>query len=191
MTVLLTAVLALGALAGCSDNKTGGTPTTPPASGTGKTSSEPPSGSSGPGLSIAKYVADPCSILTAAQVSTLGSVRAPVKGAGELGPNCTWRGQDVIKNSGYVIAVTQGKDFDAMVSNVKDNPVFTDKKIDGVRVISTDRTDASTGCLTSLQASKTDSVTIQVSTAADERATKKACPEGERVAQLIISNLKG
>ena len=32
---------------------------------------------------------------------------------------------------------------------------------------------------------------VQVSAAADERATKKACPEAERVAQLIITNLKG
>jgi hypothetical protein len=191
MTALLTAVLALGALAGCSDNKTGGSPTTPAATGTEQTSSEPTSDGSAPGLSIAKYVSNPCGILTAGQVATLGSVRAPEPGTGDLGPNCVWKGQDVIKNSKYTIAVTEGKSFDDMVSNVKDNPVFTDKKIDGVRVISTDQTDGSTGCLTSLQASKTDSVTVQVSTAADERATKKACPEGERVAQLIISNLKG
>lgn len=191
MTALLTAVLAFGALVGCSGTKTGGNPTTPPATGAETTSSEPTSNGSAEGLSIAKYVSNPCSILTASQVTTLGSVRAPEPGTAELGPNCVWKGQDVIKNSKYTVSVTEGKNFEDMVNNVKGNPVFTDKKIDGVRAFSTSQTDASTGCLTSLQASKTDSVTVQVATASDERATKPACQESERVAQLIISNLKG
>lgn len=191
MTALLTAVLAFGALVGCTSPQTGGNPTTPAPTGAEQTSSEPTSDGSDAGLSIAKFVSNPCSILTTSQVTTLGSVRAPEPGTGELGPLCTWKGQDVIKNSRYTISVTENKSFEDMVSNVKDNPVFTDKKIDGVRVISTSQTDASTGCLTSLQASKTSSVTVQVATAADERASKPACQESERVAQLIITNLKG
>jgi hypothetical protein len=191
MIALLTAVVALGVLAGCTSTQTGGNPTTASATGAEPTSSAPTSDGSATGLSIAKYVTNPCGILTADQVATLGSVRAPEPGTGELGPSCTWKGQDVIKNSRYTISVTEGKNFDDMVSNVKDNPVFTDKKLDGVRVISTDRVNAELGCLTSIQVSKTDSVTVQVSAAADERATKKPCPEGERVAQLIIGNLRG
>ncbi|WP_439663883.1 DUF3558 domain-containing protein [Lentzea sp. HUAS TT2] len=191
MTALLTAAFAFSALAGCTSTQTGGNPTTAAPTGADQTSSQPTSDGSGAGLSIAKYVSAPCTILTASQVATLGSVRAPAPGTGELGPLCTWMGQDVIKNSRYTISVTANKNFDDMVSNVKSNPVFTDKKIDDVRVISTSQTDASTGCLTSLQASKTDSVTVQVATAADERASKPACTESERVAQLIITNLKG
>lgn len=191
MTALLTAVLAFGALVGCSGTKTGGSPTTQSATGTETTSSTPTSDGSSTGLSIDKYVSAPCSILKPDQAATLGSVRAPAPGTSSLGPNCTWKGQDVIKNSTYTVAVTADQNFDDMVSNVKNNPVFTDKKLDGVRVISTDRADGELACLTSIQVSKTESVTVQISTAADERATKKACLEGERVAQLIISNLKG
>ncbi|USX48699.1 DUF3558 domain-containing protein [Lentzea sp. HUAS12] len=191
MTALLTAVLALGVLAGCTSTQTGGNPTSASTTGAGQTSSQPTSDGSDAGLSIAKYVSSPCSILTASQVSSLGSVREPAPGSGTLGPNCVWMGQDVIKNSKYTVHVTENKSFEDLVANVKANPVFTDKTIDGVRVISTSQTDASTGCLTSLQASKTDSITVQVSTAAEERASKPACQESERVAQLIITNLKG
>ncbi|GLY49025.1 DUF3558 domain-containing protein [Lentzea sp. NBRC 102530] len=189
MTALLTAVLAFGALAGCTSSQTGGNPTPAPTTGGEQTSTEPTS--SDPGLSIAKYVSAPCSILTSSQTTTLGSVRAPAPGTGELGPLCEWKGQDVIKNSRYTVSVTEKKPFDDMVANVKNNPVFDDKKIDGVRVVSTDQLDGLITCLVSIQASKTDSVTVQVNLAADEQATKKACPEAERVAQLIITNLKG
>jgi hypothetical protein len=190
MTALLAAVFALGALAGCTNTQTGGNPTTP-ATGAQTGSNTPTSDGSGTDLSVAKYVSAPCSILKPDQVATLGTLRSTTPGTGALGPNCTFQGKDVIKNSTYEISVTQGQDFDDMVSNVKNNPVFTDKKLDGVRVISTDRAGGELACLTSVQASKTDSVTVQVSTAADERATKKPCAESERVAQLIITNLKG
>ncbi|MET9227549.1 DUF3558 domain-containing protein [Lentzea sp. NPDC003310] len=191
MTALLTAVLAFGVLAGCTNSETGGNPTTASTTGGGQTSSQPTSEDPGTKLDVTKFVSAPCTILTASQVTTLGSVRAPEPGTSALGPNCTWDGQDSIKNSTYEISVTTGKDFDAMNENSKKNGVFVDKQIDGVRVISTDSTDASMYCLTSIQASKTDSVTVQISTASDERATKKPCPETERVAQLIITNLKG
>ncbi|RDI19840.1 DUF3558 domain-containing protein [Lentzea flaviverrucosa] len=191
MTALLTAVLASVALAGCAATQTGGNPTTAPTTGGQQTSSQPTSDGSDTGLSIAKFVNDPCSILTATQVTTLGSVRTPQAGSAALGPNCVWKGQDVIKNSTYDISVTKGKDFETQVENVKSNPVFVDKKIDGVRVVSTDQTDGAMYCLSSIQVSKSDSVTVQFASAADERATKKPCPETERVAQLIITNLKG
>ncbi|WP_434449131.1 DUF3558 domain-containing protein [Lentzea sp. E54] len=191
MTALLTAVLAFGALAGCTSTQTGGNPTTAPTAGSEQTSSEPTSGESPSGLSIAKYVSKPCDVLKPDQVATLGSVREGAVSTGELGQKCTYRGQDSIKNSSYIIHVTEGKDFEAQVEGVKKNNVFIDKEIDGVRVISTDGTNGEMYCLTSLQVSKTDSVTVQFSSAADERATKKPCPEAERVAQLIITNLKG
>lgn len=191
MTALLAAVFTFGALAGCTPGQTGGNPTTPTATGGQTASSEPTSNGSGTDLSIAKYVSAPCSILKPDQVATLGTLRPAAPGTGPLGPKCTWQGQDVIKNSTYAISVTEGRDFEDMVSNVKSNAVFTDKKIDGVRVISTDPVDGELACSTFLQASKTDSISISVSAAADERATKKPCAEGERVAQLIITNLKG
>lgn len=191
MTALLTAVLALGALAGCTGNTTGGTPTPQSNTGAGQTSSTPTSSESPSGLSITNYVSKPCDILKPDQVATLGSVKDGVAGTDALGPLCTWEGQNPIKNSGYDVSVTTGKDFEAQVAAVKDRAVFTDKKIDGIRVITTDGTDGAMYCLTSIQISKTDSVTVQVDSSPDERATKKPCVETERVAQLIITNLKG
>jgi len=187
MTALLATVFAFGALAACSPSQTGGNPTT----GAQTTGSQPTSDGSGTGLSIAKYVSAPCTILKADQAATLGTVLAPVPGTGTLGPNCLWKGKDVIKNSSYTVHVTEDRDFDSLVDNVKANPVFTDKKLDGLRTISTDRADGELACLTSVEVSKSNSFTVQIATAADERATKKACPEAERVAQLIITNLKG
>ncbi|WP_176946764.1 DUF3558 domain-containing protein [Lentzea fradiae] len=184
MIALLTAVAAVG---GCTGTKTDGAATAASANTAGTTSSAP----SDNGPSISQFVANPCGILDADQVVTLGSVRAATPGTGTLGPNCTWKGQDAIKNSTYVVAVTEGQDFEDMVSRVKANPVFTDKELDGMRVITTDRADGELACLTSIQVSKSDSITVQLNTAADERATKKACPETERVAQLIVENLRG
>ena len=186
MTALLATVFAFGALVGCTPSQTGGNPATGD-----QTPSSAPTSDGGTGLSIAKYVSAPCTILKPDQVATLGGVLTAAPSTGTLGQNCLWKGKDVIKNSSYTVHVTPDKDFDDMVSNVKNNPVFIDKKLDGVRVISTDRVDGELQCLTSVEISKTDSVTVQVAAAADERATKKACPEAERVAQLIITNLKG
>jgi hypothetical protein len=191
MTALLTALLAFGALAGCTGNTTGGTPTTPATNGSEQTSSAPTSGESPSGLSIAKYVSKPCDTLKPDQVATLGSVKEGVASTDVLGPMCTWEGKDPIKNSAYDVSVTEGKDFDSRVEGVKGNGVFVDKKIDGLRVVSTDGTDGAMYCLTMIQVSKTDSITVQIAGATDERATKKPCPETERVAQLIITNLKG
>jgi hypothetical protein len=191
MTALFIAGLAFGVLTGCTGNTTGGTPTTPTETGAGQTSSTSTSEESPSGLSIAKYVGKPCDILKPDQLATLGSVKAGVAGTDVLGPVCTWEGQNPIKNSGYDVSVTENKDFEGMVAQAKQNPVFVDKKIDGVRVISSDGTDGAMYCLTAIQVSKTDSVTVQIAGAADERATKKPCPETERVAQLIITNLKG
>ncbi|MFD4639446.1 DUF3558 domain-containing protein [Lentzea sp. NPDC058436] len=191
MTALLTAVLAIGALAGCTSSQTGGNPTPAPTTGGEQTSSQPTNDGSDSGLSITKYTSAPCTILKADQVTTLGSVREAAPGTGLLGPNCVWSGKDPIKNSRYTVHVTAGQDFEKQVNEVKGDAVFNDKKIDGVRVISTDRLDGLVTCLASVQISKTDSVTIQVNVASDEQATKKACAEGERVAQLIIGNLKG
>ncbi|WP_112275427.1 DUF3558 domain-containing protein [Lentzea terrae] len=190
MTALLTAVLVTGVLAGCSEKTPGNAGTTTPTA-SDQTGSSPTSTDSPSGLSIDKFVSKPCEILTAAQVAKLGSVRAPQAGSDVLGPLCTWKGQDVIKNSTYTISVTKDKDVDEMVANVKSDPVFTDHKVDGVRLITSDETNGEMSCATIIQASKTDSVTLQVSVAKDERATKKPCTESETVAKMIIENLRG
>jgi hypothetical protein len=192
MTALLTVVLAFGALAGCTGNTTGGTPTTPAATGTGQTSSTPTSGDSSPGLDISKYATKPCDILKPDQLATLGSVREGATGTGALGQNCTWRGQDVTKNSSYIAHVSVGMDFDDQAAGSKQsNSFFEEKKIGDLRAYSTDGTDGAMFCLTTVETSKTDSITVQFSSAAAERGTKKPCSETERVAQLIITNLKG
>ncbi|GAB2860453.1 DUF3558 domain-containing protein [Lentzea nigeriaca] len=190
MTALLTAVLVTGVLAGCSQKTPGNANTTTPTAGE-QTSSSPTGSDSPSGLSIDKFVSKPCDILTAAQVAKLGSVRAPEPGTGLLGPLCTWKGQDVVKNSRYTISVTKGKDVEEMVATVKTDPVYTDHKVDGVRFVTSDATNGESTCATIIQVSKTDSVTLQVSVAKDERATKKPCTESETVSKMIVENLRG
>ncbi|NKE60804.1 DUF3558 domain-containing protein [Lentzea sp. PSKA42] len=190
MTALLTAVLAIGVLAGCSE-KTGGNPSTTAPTGGEQTSSTPTSGGSSSGLSIAKFVSKPCDILTAAQVAKLGTVAAGKSGTNILGAECEWKGKDVIKNSTYSVTVTEDKNVEEMVANVKSNPIFQDKKSDGVRLVTNDGSDGTLHCSTIIEVSKTDSVTVYVSIAADERPTKPACPESETVAKMIVENLRG
>lgn len=190
MTALLTAVIAIGVLAGCSE-KTGGNANTPAPTAGDQTSTPPTSSGSSTGLSIAKFADKPCDLVTAAQLPKLGSVRAPETATSVIGPRCDWKGQDVIKNSTYRVAVTQDKDVEGIIANVKDSPVFTDHKVDGVRFVTYDGTDASIDCRTIIQVSDTDSVTSSVSIASAERAAKKPCTESEEFAKMIVETLKG
>lgn len=190
MTALLTAVLAIGALAGCSE-KTGGNANTTAPTGGEQTSSSPTSSGPSSGLSIAKVANKPCDVLTAAQVAKLGAVKAPATKTSILGPECKWSGQDVIKNSTYWAVVTQDKSVQEMVDSIKNNQVHNDHKVGGVRFITNDTTDGSISCATIIEVSDTDSVTLSVSIAADERAAKKPCTESETVAKMIVENLRG
>lgn len=190
MTALLTAVIAIGVLAGCSEKTGGNANTTAPSTGE-QTGGTPTSGGSSTGLSIAKFVEKPCDVVTSAQLAKLGSLRAPETTSTSLGQQCAWKGQDIIKNSTYRVAVTPDKAVDDMVANVKGDPVFTDHKVGGIRFITFDGTDASIDCRTIIQVSDTDSVTSSVSIASAERATKKPCTESEEFAKMIVETLKG
>jgi hypothetical protein len=190
MTALLTVVLAIGALAGCSE-KTGGNANTTAPTDTGSTGTAPTTGNTATGLSIDKFVSSPCTVLTSAQVAKLGSLRAPEPSTDVLGPLCVWKGQDVTKNSRYTVSVTKDKDVAEMVDSVKSNPVFTDHKVGGIRYITNDQTNGEMSCATIVEVSKSDSVTVQVNVAPAEKATKKPCTESESVATMIVENLRG
>ncbi|SDG20585.1 Protein of unknown function [Lentzea fradiae] len=190
MTALLTAVIAVGVLAGCSE-KTGGTAGTTLTTGGGQTSTAPTSESSSSGLSIAKFADKPCDLLTEAQVAKLGEVAAPKTSTSTLGPKCTWEGKDILKNSTYVVYATVDQDVEAMVDRVKTNPIFTEKKIGDVRVFINDSTDGVIHCRAIIEVSKTDSATVDADIAAEERAAKPACTEAESVAAMVIETLKG
>ncbi|GGU42653.1 DUF3558 domain-containing protein [Lentzea flava] len=190
ITALLTAVLTIGVLAGCSEKTPGNANTTAPTTAD-QTSTAPTSGGSSSGLSIAKFVSKPCDILTAAQVAKLGQVKAPQPGTTVLGPECVWKGQDVIKNSTYTVVITEDKSVEEMVAQLKSSPIFTDKKVADVRVIVNDSTDGVMHCRALIEVSKTDSVTLDASIAKDERPTKPACNEVESFAAMVIENLRG
>jgi len=179
----------IGLLAGCSEKTGGNASTTAPTSGE-QTSSAPTSGDSS-GLSIAKFTDKPCDVLTAAQVAKLGGVAAPKSGTSVLGPECVWNGKDALKNSTYAVVITEDKDVEEMIDNVKSSPIFTDKKIGDVRVVVNDSTDGTLHCRAIIAASKTDSVTVDARIAAAERPTKPACTEVESVATMVIETLKG
>ncbi|MFD5828047.1 DUF3558 family protein [Lentzea sp. NPDC060358] len=190
MTALLTAVVAVGVLAGCSE-KTGGNASTTEPTGGGQTSTAATSTGSSSGLSIAKFAEKPCDLLTSAQVAKLGEVAAPETSTSTLGPKCTWEGKNISKNSSYVVYATVDKDVESMISNVKGNPVFTDKKIGDVRVVINDSTDGVIHCRAIIAVSKTESATVDADIAAEERSAKPACTEVESVAKMVIETLKG
>lgn len=191
MTILLTAVIAIGVLAGCSDKTVGNANTAAPTAGE-QTSTAPTSDGPSSGISIAKFVSKPCDVLSAGQVAKLGDVKEAKAGtSSSLGPTCEWAGKDVTKNSSYTVYVTQDKDVEEMVASVKTNPIFKDKKIGDVRVIVNDSTDGTLHCRAIIVAGKTDSVTVDVRTAYKEQTTKPSCTDVESVATMAIETLKG
>ncbi|SDG20601.1 Protein of unknown function [Lentzea fradiae] len=190
MAASFTAVIGAVVIAGCSMQASGSAGTASPVSGDLTSSTSAGEGSS-PGLSIAEFADNPCDVLTAEQVAKLGGVNAGKPGTSTLGVTCEWAGKVPTDNSTYTVYVTEDRDVEAMVQNVKGQPIFTDKKIGDVRVVVNDSTDGTLHCRAIIEVGKTDSVTVDARIAAAERASKPACTEVESVATMVIETLRG
>ena len=186
-TTLLAALFSLAALAGCSD-KSGGNANPETTSPSTNTQSESPSTPSGPQLSLAKFLAKPCDVLTAAQLSPLGSkFKAPAKRTAPLGPACDWKAVDSTVDSSITVTLADGQEYDTLLSNSRKSPVFSEQKVEGLRAFSSDDTDGTVDCATAVETGKESAILVQISV----YTGKKPCDEAQKIAAAVISTLKG
>lgn len=190
MTALLTAVLAIGVLAGCSE-KTGGNANTTAPTGGEQTSTPPTSGGSSSGLDIAKFVSKPCDVLTKTQLAAFGNLKAPEPRTAPLGPACDWKGVEVLRDSSFTVTLADGQKYDTLLSNSRKSPVFNEQKIDGLRSFNSDDTDGTRDCATAVETSEESAILVQINVASQLKGTKKPCDESSKIATAVISTLRG
>lgn len=189
---------AAGALGACGADPVGGNPTAAPGTGdsAAPTTTKSGSPSGAPDLDIAEYVANPCSVLTQAQQSELGTFReAKVEQDGVNGPSCTYQGKDVLANSTFkIVMVTKGNTVETFAREGKANfPVSRENTVLGYPTASFATPDGKRDCNTAIGTSGKDAILIQGSIAKNDTKLNdgNACGTTERVAATIIGNLKG
>lgn len=181
---MLAALFALAALAGCSD-KSGGS-AKPETTSTSTNTTDSSGTPSGPELSLAKFLQNPCDVLTPAQTASLGKFKEPASRKSPLGPSCRWASQDSTVGSSISVSLGDGQEYDSLLSNSRKSPVFKEVKVDGLRAFSSDDTDGTEGCSTFVETGKQSTVVVQTHV-----SDKKPCEFAEKVAAVVITTLKG
>lgn len=197
--VLAAAGLIAGlALAGCT-----GTPT--PESTTSSSGSAPTSSGSvpsdvptvpSPGLDTERFAANPCGLLTEAQLKS-NQVAAGVKGTpreSPLGPSCTWAASGTPANSYLVVTVNNQLGGIAQLYAQKSNfAMWEPVQVAGYpAVIALDSAARGLGvCRVNIGTSQKTLVAVDVSLdqAAKDRAD--ACPRTRAIGEMVIATLKG
>jgi hypothetical protein len=191
--LILLATMSIGLLAGCAGKDPGhATPETQTGSATG-TSTNPSTSFPGVELDLSKFASKPCDALTATQATSLGAFKTPETGNGILGPSCVWRAQKVLEGATYEITmVTKGSTLQSMTEVNKTLDVFKETKVEGYSAISWDQTNGKGNCSTAVGTSNKDAILVQMNAANTESPEHKdSCGASEKVAALVIQNLKG
>ena len=188
-TTLLATLFTAAALAGCTT--IGGTPTTGNTPPTTETSDTGSTGSPSADLGIDKYKDKPCDVLTAAQVAQLGNVKEPTTRQGAAGPICKWSGKELLDDSAYDIAIGTALAYDTALANSRQHPVFSEKTVQGVRTFTSSTTDDTRTCTANVDAGKSGTLLVNVNVARNKVPAQKPCAEADRVAAMIIENLRG
>lgn len=191
--VLLAAVASASLVAGCSQPNAGHP--TPQASTNeataGTSSAATPSENE---LPLSNFASDPCGLLRADQISSLGQFKAPEKGALEIGVTCKWHALDVLEGASVTVTVpTNGTDFTQAAKNFKDiATVYTEKKVSDLPAFSGDPTDAKGNCTTGVGTPSKSFFLLQVSTENESSPEyTNSCGTSEKIAAFVVKNLKG
>ncbi|GAA3850513.1 hypothetical protein GCM10022243_15480 [Saccharothrix violaceirubra] len=173
----------------CTKTTTTGNPTPATEQG-GTTSTSSPTGKD---LNISRFTDRPCELVKPEQLSTLGKLKTPKQEVSILGPTCTWPGKDPTADNTYALTlVTKGSTFESMRENVKDRPIFKDTTVAGREAYSSDATNGTRDCGTTVKTSGKDAVLIQMTLGDEDTArTGKSCRESEKLAEIVIKNLAG
>ncbi|GAA3848237.1 hypothetical protein GCM10022243_12840 [Saccharothrix violaceirubra] len=194
-TLPVLAAAAAILIAGCSEKSPGRPSSVATAdSGTTRTPGTTGSSSAKGDLNPERYADKPCELLKPAQLSGLGSFKAPESDKGVLGPSCTWYAQKVLEGTTYeVTVVTDGTRFPDMVSNTKDEPVFREAEVAGYRAVSSDGTDGKGNCGTSVEVTGAGGWFLLQASVENKKSPDytDTCATTEKVAALVVQNLKG
>jgi len=192
--IMLMAAAAILLVAGCSQKSAG--EASPQSSSTATESTTESTGSTSstsPGLSVTKFASNPCGLLKTDQLAQLGTFKAPETSDNPLGNKCRWAAQDVLKGAAYsVIVGTKGQTFDEVAKNSQGVKVYRPTSVGGYQAVSSDATDGKGNCTTAVGTSSKDVFVVQISI--ENESTPEhadSCAATEKVAALVVQNLKG
>lgn len=194
-TLILLALAVVGMASGCT-GKNPGNATPGPTSGgdtVATTTSKPATVPGGPDIDLGKFAAKPCDLLQADQLAQLGSFKAPEPGSNTLGPSCKWRAQKVLEGASYTVTlVTGGSTFEEISKNAKKDAVNRETKIADYSAVSSDQTNGKGNCGTAVGVSSKGALLVQAGSENENSAEyKDTCAASEKVAALVVGNLKG
>jgi uncharacterized protein DUF3558 len=194
--ILLMAVSAC-ILGGCSEKDPGsasaesGARTEAPSS---TASNAPSTDTGGPELPLNTFADKPCELLKPDQVAQLGTFKAPAKSTNQAAVQCRWAAQDVTKGAAYTVAVANtGVTFQTSADQAKqNNPYFKPTKVSEYPAFNFDGTDAKGSCTTGVGTPSKGVFLVQINM--ENKALPEyndPCAATEKVAALVIANLKG
>jgi hypothetical protein len=194
--VLLATIASISLVSGCSGTDPGRpAPETGARTGSAGTATSPSSSFEGVELDTSKFSGKPCEALTTAQLSTLGTFKTPEPGTSALGPSCDFRAQKVLEGVTYEIVIaSSGNTLKSIIENLRSSntPVVEETKVDGYAAVNSDQTNAKGACATAVGTSGEDAISVQLIT--ENKALPEyndPCGQTEKVAALVIQNLKG
>ncbi|MET8756302.1 DUF3558 domain-containing protein [Lentzea sp. NPDC004782] len=190
LLIALTIVTLAGIMSACSGTEPGRPTASNP---TGTTPSSTSKAAPGPDLDLSKFTSRPCDLLTAAQLAQLGTFDPPTSGHQELGPGCRWEAKEVLKGAAYSVTLsTEGNTLESMREASKAEPVFRETTVAGYPAFSKDGTTGKGNCGTAVKTSSKEAIYVQISTLNKETPEyKDSCRATEKVAALVVQNLKG
>lgn len=188
---LLTTAAFVTAVSGCSTKDPGNATTESPTTET--TSPSTSKRASGPDLDLSKFTSDPCQLLNTGQLAQLGSFKAPEKWDAPLGPGCRWNAKEVTKGAAYAVALsTKGNTLESMIASGRTEPVFREATVAGYPAFSSDGTNGKGNCSTYVGTSTKNAIVVQMAVEnKDTPEYKDSCGATEKVAALVVENLKG
>ncbi|HWO68296.1 MAG TPA: DUF3558 family protein, partial [Umezawaea sp.] len=124
----------------------------------------------------------------------LGTFKAPVKSNNQVAAQCRWAAQDVTKGVAYTVAVTTtGTTFQTAADQAKSkSPFFETTKVSEYPAYNFDGTDAKGSCSTGVGTPSKGVFLVQINM--ENKALPEyndPCAATEKVAALVIKNLKG
>ncbi|ACU36131.1 DUF3558 domain-containing protein [Actinosynnema pretiosum subsp. pretiosum] len=195
------AVSAVIAVSGCSTESTGkalpesapaGSPSGIPEFESGSSTSPSSKGKAAGGIDLSKYAANPCGLLTAAQVAGLGTMDAPEPGKTGGSPSCVFNPKDVTKGARYTV-VLPDETFAKAVRFAESSSVKEETTVGGLEAFTHSPIAGGKGRCTTIVAASAET-TFQVLVGVTNSALPEAaaaCEKSQEVAALVVETAKG
>ncbi|GAA2676840.1 MULTISPECIES: DUF3558 domain-containing protein [Actinosynnema] len=197
----IAAAAAVVAVSGCSTASTGkALPESAPVEAPSgipefesKTSAAPSSSAKGgAGLDLSKYEANPCGLLTSAQVAGLAALDDPEPGNTGGSPSCVWNPVDLTKGARYTVVLPE-ETFAKAVRFAESSSVKEEAVVGGLEAFTHSPVAGGKGrCTTIVAASAETTFQVMVSvTNGSLPEAAAACEVSRKVAALVVETVKG